>query len=82
MPFFRKPSNATVIALLIVLLGNTVACRVQQPKKADSHPEIYTTDHMQYFPDGSKFKLSREAAEMRAAELRAARAEEELNPDR
>ena len=76
MPLSRKPSNTAVIALLFVLLCNLVACHVQHSERADSHPEIYTTDHIQYFPEGSKFKLSREAAE-----LRAARAEDKSRPD-
>ncbi|WP_197138434.1 hypothetical protein [Crateriforma conspicua] len=62
--------------MLIVLVCNIVACRTQQSANDDAHPEIFTTDHIQYFPDGPQFKLSHEAAA-----LKAARAEERTNAE-
>ncbi len=72
----RRSTRTLIFLLLILPICSIVACRTQQSANTDAHPEIFTTDHIQYFPDGPEFKLSREAVA-----LKAARAEERLNAE-
>lgn len=59
--------------LAVVTLPGLVGCTVDVGGQTLPSP-YYLTDDVQYFPPGTEFKLSREAAAMQAAEADAASA--------
>lgn len=67
----RKPTRFSKTAACLVIVGSTVlastGCQVAVNGQTLPSP-WYLQDDVQYFPSGPEFKLSREAAALRAAE--------------
>jgi hypothetical protein len=69
-----KPANPqrwATLGLGVVLLAAATGCQIDVGGQTLPSPQ-WMTDDVQYFPSGTEFKLSREAAAMQAAKADAA----------
>jgi hypothetical protein len=66
------------LGLGVALLSAATGCQIDVGGQTLPSPQ-WLTDDVQYFPSGTEFKLSREAAAMRAAKIDAAAAGDQSN---